>query len=177
MIIGRLAYLNVGEAIMEKGRSRAYVRLIIAVAICEGAGIVGSIFTTPAISTWYAGLRKPDFAPPNWIFGPVWTTLYLLMGISLFIVWKAGLDKIAVRRSVVVFGVQLVLNIFWSYLFFGLRSPLLGLIEIMVMWIAIALTIVFFLKVSKTAALLLVPYLLWVSIASYLNYLLLMFNP
>ena len=114
MIIGRLAYLNVGEAIMEKGRSRAYVRLIIAVAICEGAGIVGSIFTTPAISTWYAGLRKPDFAPPNWIFGPVWTTLYLLMGISLFIVWKAGLDKIAVRRSVVVFGVQLVLNILWS---------------------------------------------------------------
>ena len=99
------------------------------------------------------------------------------MGISLFIVWKAGLDKIAVRRSVVVFGVQLVLNIFWSYLFFGLRSPLLGLIEIMAMWIAIALTIVFFLKVSKTAALLLVPYLLWVSIASYLNYLLLMFNP
>jgi tryptophan-rich sensory protein len=99
------------------------------------------------------------------------------MGISLFIVWKAGLDKIAVRRSVVVFGVQLVLNILWSYLFFGLRSPLFGLIEIMVMWIAIALTIVFFLKVSKTAALLLVPYLLWVSIASYLNYLLLMLNP
>jgi tryptophan-rich sensory protein len=99
------------------------------------------------------------------------------MGISLFIVWKAGLDKIAVRRSVVVFGVQLVLNILWSYLFFGLRSPLFGLIEIMVMWIAIALTIVFFLKVSKTAALLLVPYLLWVSLASYLNYLLLMLNP
>lgn len=159
------------------GRSRTYVRLILALAICEGAGIVGSIFTTPAIPTWYAGLRKPDFAPPNWVFGPVWTTLYLLMGISLFTVWNAGFDKATVRRSVAAFSVQLVLNILWSYLFFGLRSPLLGLVGIIAMWIAIASTIVFFQKVSKTAAFLFIPYLLWVSFAGYLNYLLLMLNP
>jgi tryptophan-rich sensory protein len=156
---------------------KTYVRLIISVALCQAAGIVGSLFTTPAISSWYASLRKPAFAPPNWVFAPVWTTLYLLMGISLFIVWNIGLEKNSVRKSIVVFGIQLLLNVFWSYLFFGLKSPLPGLVEIVVMWLTILSTILVFFRISKKAAVLLIPYLMWVSVASYLNYSILVLNP
>jgi benzodiazapine receptor len=156
---------------------KTYVRLVVSVALCEAAGIIGSLFTTAAINSWYAGLRRPAFAPPNWVFAPVWTTLYLLMGISLFMVWKVGLEKRAVKKSIVIFAIQLLLNILWSYLFFGLRSPLMGFIEIVVMWLMILLTILSFFKISKKAALLLVPYLAWVSIASYLNYSILVLNP
>lgn len=162
---------------MRSFSTRSLVRLIASVAICQGAGVIGALFTSPAIGTWYAGLRKPSLAPPNWVFGPVWTTLYLLMGLSLFIVWNLGLHKSGVRRSVLLFGVQLVLNVFWSYFFFGLQSPLLGLVDILAMWIMIALTIASFFKVSKTAALMLFPYIAWVSFAAYLNYLLMVLNP
>jgi len=162
---------------VKKNRVKTYIRFIFAVVICQLAGIIGALFTTPAIQTWYLGLRKPDFAPPNWVFAPVWTALYLLMGISLFIVWNAGIDKSNVRKSMWTFILQLLLNILWSYLFFGLRSPLLGLIEIIALWFMIVLTMVFFFRISKTAALILIPYLLWVSFASYLNYLLFILNP
>ena len=138
---------------------------------------LGSIFTAPAIPTWYAGLRKPDLAPPNWVFAPVWTILYLLMSISLFFVLNVGPERRRVREPVVIFGVQLALNILWSYLFFGMRSPLLGLIGVVALWVMIVLTIVSFFKASKLAALLLVPYLIWVSFAGYLNYALLILNP
>jgi len=156
---------------------RALIRLTLAVAICEIAGAIGSLFTAPAIQTWYAGLKKPVLAPPNWVFAPVWITLYLLMGISLFIVWNAGLGKTTVRKSIAIFSIQLVLNVLWSYLFFGLRSPLLGLAGIMAMWFMIVLTVVSFSRISKTAALVLIPYLIWVSFASYLNYSILTLNP
>jgi tryptophan-rich sensory protein len=156
---------------------RSYIRFIISVVLCQVAGIVGSLFTTSAIPTWYANLKKPFFAPPNWVFAPVWTTLYLLMGISLFIVWNTGVEKSSVRKSIAIFSIQLLLNAFWSYLFFGLKSPLLGLIEITAMWFMILLTIFSFSKVSRKAALLLVPYLMWVSLASYLNYSILILNP
>ena len=156
---------------------KTYVRLIISVVLCQAAGIVGSLFTAPAINSWYAGLRRPAFSPPNWVFAPVWTTLYLLMGISLFMVWNVGLEKSAVKKSIMIFSIQLLLNILWSYLFFGLRSPLMGFIEIVVMWLMILLTMLSFFKISKKAALLLVPYLAWVSIASYLNYSILVLNP
>ena len=156
---------------------KTYIRLVVSVVLCQAAGIIGSLFTTPAINSWYAGLRRPAFAPPNWVFAPVWTTLYLLMGISLFIVWDSGVEKHAVKRAIAIFGVQLLLNALWSYLFFGLRSPLMGLIEILVMWVMIFLTMLMFFKISKKAALLLVPYLIWVSLASYLNYSILVLNP
>jgi len=141
------------------------------------AAILGSILTIPAIPTWYAGLRKPGLAPPNWVFAPVWTILYLLMGISFFFILNVGPERRQVRKPVVIFGVQLGLNILWSYLFFGMQSPLLGLIGIVALWMMIVLTIVSFFKVSKLAAMLLVPYLIWVSFASYLNYALLILNP
>jgi tryptophan-rich sensory protein len=161
----------------QRSKVRALIRLTLAVAICEIAGAIGSLFTAPAIQTWYAGLKKPVLAPPNWVFAPVWITLYLLMGISLFIVWNAGLGKTTVRKSIAIFSIQLVLNVLWSYLFFGLRSPLLGLAGIMAMWFMIVLTVVSFSRISKTAALVLIPYLIWVSFASYLNYSILTLNP
>jgi benzodiazapine receptor len=162
---------------MEEGKGKTYARLVIAIVLCQIAGFVGSLFTTPAISTWYANLHKPIVAPPNWVFAPVWTTLYLLMGISLFMIWNAQLGKEAAKKPIIMFFGQLTLNVLWSYLFFGLKSPFLGLIGIVVLWFMIVLTTIFFFRVSKVAASLLIPYLVWVSFASYLNYLLYTLNP
>lgn len=145
------------------------LRLIASLILCQLAGIVGSLFTTPAIPTWYQTLNKPPFTPPDWIFGPVWITLYLLMGISLFLVWRRTGKDPRVRGSMILFFVQLGLNAFWSIAFFGLRSPLFGLVIIFLLWIAILLTIQKFFKISRSGALLLLPYLLWVSFAVLLN--------
>ena len=145
-------------------------KLIIAIVISELAGVIGSVFTAPSIPTWCAGLAKPEIAPPNWIFGPVWTTLFALMGIAAFLVWKRGLDRRGVKIALGIFIAQLVLNTLWSIIFFGLHSPVGAFIEILFLWIAILATIIAFAKISKPAALLLVPYILWVSFAGYLNY-------
>jgi tryptophan-rich sensory protein len=150
-------------------KTKDVVTLVISILICQCAGFVGSLFTRPSIPTWYATLVKPPFTPPNWIFSPVWISLFLLMGISLFLVRRRGLAERKVRVALGFFGAQLIFNILWSILFFALRSPLAGFIDIAVLWVAIALTIFYFLKVSKTAGLLLVPYIVWVSFASMLN--------
>jgi benzodiazapine receptor len=144
-------------------------KLIVSILVCQLAGFIGSIFTRPAISTWYAGLLKPRFMPPDWVFAPVWISLYILMGVAAFLVWRRGLHHQVVRRALAIFGVQLALNILWSFLFFGLRSPLAGLIGISILGIAIILTVQSFLKVSRTGGLLLIPYFLWVSFATGLN--------
>jgi tryptophan-rich sensory protein len=146
-------------------------KLIFSIFICLFAGFIGSFFTTPAIPTWYAMLQKPSFAPPNWVFFPVWTALFIMMGISLFLVWKKGLEDKTVKTAIYIFAGQLVLNALWSFAFFGLRSPLLGLMEIIILWMAILATIVTFKKLSRTAAYLLIPYILWVSFAAFLNYM------
>jgi benzodiazapine receptor len=151
-------------------------RFVISIAICQLAGIIGSVFTAPAVPTWYAVLNKPSFNPPNWLFGPVWITLYVLMGISLFLVWRKSLDIPAVKTGLTVFGAQLVLNILWSVAFFGLRSPVAGLLVIVALWIAILLTILRFTRVSEFAAILLVPYIVWVSFAAILNLSLFLLN-
>jgi len=148
-----------------------WVKLASAIIICQLAGIIGSVFTMPNVLTWYAVLNKPDFAPPGGVIGAVWITLFTLMGIALYLVWMKGMKKENVRNAVTAFGVQLVLNVAWSFLFFGLRSPFYGLIGIMAMWIAIAYTMMKFWKVSKTATYLLVPYIAWVTFAGYLNFL------
>ena len=145
-------------------------KLIFSIFICLFAGFIGSYFTTPAIPTWFATLQKPSFAPPNWVFAPVWTSLYIMMGISLFLVWQKGREDKPVKAAIYLFAGQLVLNALWSFVFFGLRSPLLGLIEIIILWIAILATIMSFMKVSRTAAYLLIPYFLWVSFASIVNF-------
>lgn len=145
-------------------------KLLVSIAIPQLVGIFGSAFTISAIPTWYAALNKPEINPPNWLFGPVWTALYLLMGIAAFLVWKKGFENREVKIALTIFGLQLILNFFWTIIFFGLKNPLAAFIEIIVLWIAIMFNIVYFYKVSKIAAYLLVPYLLWVSFASYLNF-------
>jgi benzodiazapine receptor len=146
------------------------LKLVASIILCQLAGLIGSLATIPVISTWYELLKKPFFNPPNWVFGPVWTGLYVLMGISLFIAWQRGKGNSQVKIALVFFFVQLILNACWSLAFFGLKSPLLGLINIVLLWIAIFITIRKFLRISRTAAFLLVPYILWVSFAVLLNF-------
>ncbi|HLC88105.1 MAG TPA: TspO/MBR family protein [Patescibacteria group bacterium] len=156
---------------------RDFGKLVFCIIGCELVGITGSLFTASSISDWYAILNKPFFSPPNWIFAPVWTILYLMMGISAFLIWQKGLKKKGVRESLNLFLVQLALNFFWSIFFFGLKSPLVALICIIALWYAIYLTIKAFSKISKTASKLLIPYLLWVSFATILNLSLVILNP
>jgi tryptophan-rich sensory protein len=154
---------------VSKSNKLEILKLVITLGVCQLAGFIGSFFTRPAISTWYAGLQKPRFTPPDYVFGPVWISLYILMGIAAFWVWGRGFHHQVVKRALAIFGVQLVLNALWSFLFFGLRSPLAGLIGIFILGIAVILTIRSFLAVSRPAGLLLIPYFLWVSFASGLN--------
>ena len=145
------------------------IKSIFCIFLCLSAGSIGSTFTMTAIPEWYAALNKPSFSPPNWLFAPVWTLLYIMMGLAAALVWQKGLAHPQVRNALVAFLVQLILNMVWSFLFFGLRSPLLGLIDILFLWGMILVTIAQFSKVSTPAALLLVPYVLWVTFASGLN--------
>ncbi|MBI4132567.1 MAG: tryptophan-rich sensory protein [Candidatus Sungbacteria bacterium] len=151
-------------------------RLVIAVVVSELAGVIGSVFTVSAIPNWYAGLIKPAVNPPSWVFGPVWTTLYALMGVAAFLIWKKGFEQRDVKIALGIFGVQLVLNTVWSIIFFGLQSPGWALVDITLLWLAIVWTMVVFHKISKPAAYLLLPYILWVSFASYLNYVIWVLN-
>ena len=148
----------------------SFFKLIITIVGSELAGGIGAIFSISAIPTWYAGLIKPAINPPSWIFGPVWTTLYLLMGISAYIVWNKGWNRTDVRKALYVFLLQLVCNALWSIIFFGLHSPLWALVCIIAMWLTIVWTMILFRNISKPAMWLLVPYILWVSFAGYLNY-------
>lgn len=146
------------------------VKLIISIVVCQLAGVIGNIFTSESVSTWYQTLNKAPFNPPDWLFGPVWITLYLLMGISMFLVWREGLQNQRVKPAFILFIVQLVLNIAWSMVFFGMQSISGGLIVIIILWFLIILTIIRFKSISKVAAFLLVPYLLWVSFATVLTF-------
>ena len=145
-------------------------KLLTAIIISELAGIIGSVFTAPSIPNWYAGLVKPELNPSNWIFAPVWTALFALMGIAAFLVWKRGLASRDVRIALAIFIGQLALNTLWSIIFFGLHSPGAAFIEIIFLWLVILATIIVFAKISKPAAWLLAPYILWVSFAAYLNF-------
>ena len=129
---------------MTKIKANEVLKLVISLLICQLAGIIGSFFTRPSIPTWYATLGKPLFTPPNWLFAPVWVALFAMMGVSLFLVVRKNLKNAQVKLALGIFGVQLILNIVWSMVFFGLRSPLAGFIEIIVLWIAILLTIIYF---------------------------------
>jgi len=151
-------------------RVNNFFKLVIAIGVSELAGVIGSVFTISAIPNWYAGLVKPALNPPAWVFGPVWTTLYALMGVAAFLIWRMGWERKEVKMALGVFGIQLFLNAIWSIIFFSLHSPGWALVDIVLLWLAIVWTIAVFYKISKPAAYLLVPYLLWVSFASYLNY-------
>jgi tryptophan-rich sensory protein len=146
------------------------VKLIVTIAVSEMAGIVGAVFTTPSIPGWYAGLVKPAINPPAWVFAPVWTTLFFLMGAAAFFIWREGISRKDVKIALGIFIGQLVLNTLWSFIFFGSHNPGLAFAEIIFLWLAIMTTIIAFAKISKAAAWLLVPYILWVSFAGFLNY-------
>jgi benzodiazapine receptor len=145
------------------------IELVVSILACFAAGGIGSLFTIKAIPSWYAGLKKPPYTPPKWAFGPVWTTLYILMGISVFLVWQKGLATDGVLLAFTLFWIQLVFNALWSIIFFGMKSKGGGVIVITILWFLILATMTATFRVSGWAGALLVPYIIWVSIASYLN--------
>ena len=149
--------------------SNDVIKLIISILASFAAGGIGSIFTFKAIPTWYATLKKPPKTPPNRAFGPVWTTLYILMGVSVFLIWQNGLGSGGARIAFTLFWVQLALNALWSIVFFGMKSIGGGVITIVILWFLILATAVASFRVSTWAGALLIPYLIWVTIASYLN--------
>ncbi len=148
--------------------------MILFIILCETAGIIGSFFTFQSVQEWYPTLNRPDFNPPSWVFGPVWTTLYALMGISAYLIFMSG--KKESNSALFIFGGQLILNTLWSIAFFGLQSPFLAFLTIIVLWAMIVWTIYAFYQISKKAAVLLVPYILWVSFAAVLNYFIMILN-
>jgi len=152
------------------------IKLVISILVCHCAGIIGSFFTRRAIPEWYALINKPFFNPPNWIFAPVWAILYTMMGIAAYLVWRNGSYSSGVKAALGVFLIQLGLNSLWSVVFFGSRSIVGGLAVIILLWFAIAWTIIRFFGVSKPAAALLIPYIAWVSFALFLNVSLALIN-
>lgn len=148
---------------------KSLIKLVILILLCLATGWLGSLFTRSSIPNWYAELQKPAFNPPDWVFAPVWTALYIMMALSAFIVAGKGLATPAVKIALIAFVIQLILNALWTPIFFGAHLIFLALLEIILLWLAILFTIVAFYKVSIFAAVLLIPYLLWVTFATVLN--------
>ena len=161
---------------MSKITAVSVLKLLASIFVCQLAGFVGSLFTTPNIATWYDTINKPAFTPPDVVFGPVWITLYVLMGIAAFLVWNQGIRSEGVDIALSIFIIQLLLNMLWSITFFGLHSPFGGFIVIVLLWLAILYTMVNFFRISTTAGILLVPYILWVSFAAVLNLSIVLLN-
>jgi len=152
------------------------LKFIISLLICQAAGIFGSLLTFNAIQTWYITLKKPEFVPPGSLIGMIWIVIYSLMAISLFLIWSKGLKSEEHKFAIKVFGVQLLLNALWSPIFFNLRSPFFAFLIIIALWIAIAATIYLFYKISRMASYILIPYILWVTFAAYLNFIIWQLN-
>ena len=154
-----------------------WTKLIVSLLACQAAGAIGGFFTARKIPTWYAGLVKPSFNPPSWVFGPVWTLLYLLMGYALYLVWREPEDLPGRTMAMSFFVLQLFLNTLWSYFFFGLQKPWLALGEMALLWAAILASLLSFYPLSQQAGWLLTPYLAWVSFAFALNLSIARLNP
>jgi tryptophan-rich sensory protein len=150
-------------------RVSAFVSLIIAIAIPLVVGGVGGVATASSIATWYQTLNKPAWNPPNWVFGPVWTLLYVIMGVAAWLIWRSGWHNPKVRLALAFFGAQLLLNLLWSLVFFGLRAPGWAMVDIVVLWALILVTAVRFYQLQPAPGLLLIPYQLWVTFATGLN--------
>ena len=155
---------------MNSIKLRELVKLILCIAICQSAGVMGSIFTASSVANWYTTLDIPWFTPSGSIISVVWIILFALMGLSLFLIWQKGVSSIDTKIALGIFALQLLVNILWSYAFFGLQSPLAAFIVILFLWLLIMQCIIRFWYIRKEAALLLVPYILWVSFAAFLNY-------
>lgn len=146
------------------------LKLAGSLAVCLGVGLAGSLLTREAVPVWYAGLNKPWFNPPAWLFAPVWTLLYILMAVSFFLIWKDGFSGPERRRAAIAFGVQLFLNALWTPVFFGLKLPGAAFCVIVMLLVAIIFTACLFRRHSKLAAVLLYPYIVWVAFAFLLNF-------
>lgn len=144
-------------------------KILISIILCLGIGFLGGFATASSVNEWYVMLNKPIFNPPSYLFGPVWTLLYILMGVSVGMIWHDG-NSSAHRKAIGIFIIQLILNFLWSFLFFYFQQPFIAFIEIVVLWVMIILTIKHFYSIKKMAAYLLLPYLAWVSFASVLNF-------
>jgi translocator protein len=147
-----------------------WLKLIVALLLPQVAGAIGGFFSAANVPTWYQTLLKPAFTPPGWVFGPVWGMLYLMMGLAFFFVLISEQNKDSRRFVAGLFGVHLLLNTLWSILFFGLRNPFLAFIDIIVLWLMITALVFVFWNIKKLAGMLMIPYWLWVSFASVLNY-------
>ena len=161
---------------MNEQRAINFWRFIASLAMCYGAAFIGSFFTRTEITQWYAFLKKPIFTPPGWVFAPVWTALFFLMAVSLYLVWRRGLRIEKERMAFGLFIIHLIFNAFWSIVFFGFHEIFFALIVIIVLWIMIYSLIFQFYRINKFACYLLVPYLVWVSYASFLNFSLWLLN-
>lgn len=146
------------------------LKFIISIIIPVAVGAVAGFFTASSVSSWFATIEKPSFNPPNWIFSPVWTLIYILMGLAFYFVWKTDAAKALKNKAIIFYAVQLFLNFLWSFIFFYAHNIFGALVDIVLLWIMIAATIYWFGKINKTAAWLLVPYLCWVSFATALNF-------
>ncbi len=160
------------QASAEMPRLPQGIGLVVFLAICLAAAGIGGLVTTPNIAVWYAGLVKPSWTPPNWVFGPVWSVLYLCMAVAAWLVWRKGNALVPLT----FFAVQLAFNAAWSWIFFGLHSPAAASIDIVLLWVAIAATTIAFCRRSLVAGVLLLPYLAWVSFAAVLNFAIWRFN-
>ena len=156
---------------------RKPIRLIVAVLLPVLVGAVSGLFTASSVKTWFVTLNKPSFNPPSYVFAPVWTTLYIMMGVAFYLVWVSVTDKAQQHKAMTVYFIQLFLNFCWSFIFFYKQRPDLAFIEIVFLWVSIVATLVLFYRISNPAGWLLVPYLLWVSFASALNYAIWQLNP
>lgn len=145
-------------------------KLVISILLPVATGAVSGLFTVTGTGSWYQAISKPSWNPPGWIFGPVWTTLYVMMGIALYLVWKAETPAGAKKKAMILFAIQLFLNFLWSFIFFNQQEIGWALAEIILLWIFILFTIFAFGRINKTAAWLLVPYISWVSFAGILTY-------
>jgi len=147
-----------------------FTKILIMVVTCLAIGYLAGEVTRESVNTWYPTLHKPSFNPPDWLFAPVWSTLYVIMGVAAALVWdRIEMEREVVKKGLTFFWIQLGLNAFWSYLFFGLHNPLLAMIEIVLLWLMIYETFIKFNKVNKIAGYLLIPYLMWVTFAGVLN--------
>lgn len=155
---------------LDKNKGYEIPKLITALGVTLITGFIGTFFTAEPLTTWYTNLNKPYWTPPDWAFGPIWTMIYILIGIAAYLIWKNGLERKDVKIALLVFALQLILNLLWSVLFFGFKSIYGGLIEIIILWITILFNFILFYRISKFAGILFLPYLVWVTIASYLNY-------
>ena len=152
-----------------------YIKLAISILVPLAIGFAGSFFTRSSLSDWYLDLKKPSFNPPGWIFAPVWTTLYVMIGLAFYLIWvKMPLTEFKLQFW--VFAVQLLLNFLWSILFFGLKNPFAAFIGIIALWLSILYVIFLFYRLSETSAYLMIPYILWVTFAALLNFSIMKLN-